>query len=59
MFRLLGEHYGLRTVALPAELRRREADKTLHPAALHTSTLERQYECLANFPQRDALGSFT
>jgi hypothetical protein len=26
------------TVALPAELRRREAGKTLHPAALHTST---------------------
>ena len=27
------------TVALPAELRRREAGKTLHPAAVHTSAL--------------------
>jgi hypothetical protein len=27
------------TVALPAELRRREAGKTLHPTAVHTSAL--------------------
>jgi hypothetical protein len=59
MFRLLGERYVYETVALPAELRRREAGKTLHPAALHTSGLERHYECLANFPQRNALGSLT
>jgi hypothetical protein len=33
----LGLNY--ETVALPAELRRREAGKTLHPAAVHTSAL--------------------
>jgi hypothetical protein len=38
------------TVALPTELRRREAGKTLHPAAVHTSALRRQHERLANFP---------
>jgi len=53
----LGVNY--ETVALPAELRRRKAGKTLHPAAVHTSALQRQHECLANFPQRNALGSLT
>jgi len=44
----LGLNY--ETVALPTELRRREAGKTLHPAAVHTSALRRQHERLANFP---------
>src|SRR5262245_19415577 len=52
------------TVALPAELRRREAGKTLHPAALDTSAatktrLQRKHKCFADFPQRNAFGSFT
>ena len=61
--RQVTKHEGLttdyETVALPAELRRREAGKTLHPAAVHTSALQRQNKGLANFPQRNALGSFT
>jgi hypothetical protein len=47
------------TVALPTELRRREAGKTLHPPEVHTSALQRHHKGLANFPQRNALWSFT